>query len=111
MSEFALAAFIAAVFLLAGGIKGVLGLGLPTVGMGLLSVVMPPAQAAGIVVIPALATNIWQVAVGPALLALLRRFAWMIVATVIGTFSTVGFLTSSSGSTATGVLGAVLAAY
>src|SRR5687767_4680814 len=47
MSELGLAVFIAAVFLLAGGIKGVLGLGLPTVGMGLLSVVMPPAQAAG----------------------------------------------------------------
>ena len=111
MSEFTLALFIAAVFLFAGGIKGVLGLGLPTVGMGLLSLVVTPAQAAAIVVIPALVTNIWQVAVGPGLLMLVRRFAWMIVATVIGTFSTVGFLTSSSGPAATGVLGAVLAAY
>jgi uncharacterized membrane protein YfcA len=51
MSELSLAVFIAAVFLLAGGIKGVLGLGLPTVGMGLLSIVMTPAQAAGILVI------------------------------------------------------------
>lgn len=99
MSEFSLAAFIAAVFLLAGGIKGVLGLGLPTVGMGLLSIVMTPAQAAGILVIPALATNVWQVASGPALLSLLRRFALMIVATVVGTFSTVEFLTGSSQST------------
>lgn len=111
MSEFSLAAFIAAVFLLAGGVKGVLGLGLPTVGMGLLGIVMTPAQAAGILVIPALVTNIWQVAVGPALLALVRRFALMIVATVIGTFSTVEFLTRSSGSAAAGALGAVLAAY
>jgi len=53
----------------------------------------------------------WQVASGPALLSLLRRFALMIVATVIGTFSTVAFLTRSSQSTATGALGAVLAAY
>ena len=111
ISEFSLAVFIAAVFLLAGGIKGVLGLGLPTVGMGLLSIVMTPAQAAGILVIPALVTNMWQVALGPALLSLLRRFALMIVATVIGTFSTVEFLTRSSQSTATGALGAVLAAY
>ena len=109
MSEFALAVFIAAVFLLAGGVKGVLGLGLPTVGMGLLSLVMTPAQAAGIVVIPALVTNIWQVALGPTFLALVRRFALMIVATVIGTFSTVGFLTASGSFT--GALGAVLAAY
>lgn len=111
MSEFILVAFVAAIFLLAGGVKGVLGLGLPTVAMGLLSLVMTPAQAAGIMVIPALVTNIWQVAVGPALLTLVRRLFWMIVATVIGTFSTIGFLTASSGSTATGVLGAVLAAY
>src|SRR5215510_11490691 len=111
MSELALAGFIAAVFMLAGGVKGVLGLGLPTVGMGLLSIVMTPAQAAGILVIPALATNIWQIAVGPALLALLRRFALMIVATVIGTFSTVEFLTRSSQSTAAGALGTVLAVY
>jgi len=111
MSEFTLVAFVAAIFLLAGAVKGVLGLGLPTVAMGLLSLVMTPAQAAGIVLIPALVTNIWQVAVGPALLRLVRRLVWMIVATVIGTFSTVGFLTASSGSTTTGLLGAVLVAY
>lgn len=110
-AELGLAAFIGAVFLLAGGIKGVLGLGLPTVAMGLLSIVMTPVQAAGILVIPALVTNIWQVASGPALLSLLRRFALMIAATVIGTFATVEFLTGSSQSTVTGALGAVLAAY
>ena len=111
MSEFSLAVFIAAVFLLGGGVKGVLGLGLPTVGMGLLSIVMTPAQAASILVIPALVTNIWQIALGPALLSQLRRFAVMIIATVIGTFSTVEFLTRSSQSSASGALGAVLAAY
>ena len=110
MSGLALAVFIAAVFLLGGGIKGVLGLGLPTVGMGLLSIVMTPAQAASILVIPALVTNIWQIGLGPALLTLLRRFALMIVATVVGTFSTVEFLTRSSTSAA-GALGGVLAAY
>ena len=34
--------FIAAAFLLAGFVKGVIGLGLPTVSMGLLAVAMPP---------------------------------------------------------------------
>ena len=36
---------IAIAFLLAGFVKGALGLGLPTVSMGLLAVSMPPAQA------------------------------------------------------------------
>ena len=35
--------------------------------VGLLSIVMPPSQAAQLMVIPALATNIWQMAAGPAL--------------------------------------------
>ena len=43
---------IAATFLLAGFIKGVIGLGLPTVSMGLLAVTMPPAHALAIVIVP-----------------------------------------------------------
>ena len=50
--------FIGVAFLLAGFIKGAIGVGLPTVVMGLLSIVMPPAQAAALMVMPALATNV-----------------------------------------------------
>jgi hypothetical protein len=39
-------AFVSSTFVLAGFVKGVIGLGLPTVGMGLLAVVMTPAHAA-----------------------------------------------------------------
>ena len=46
-------------FLLAGFVKGVIGLGLPTISMGLLSMVMPPAQAAAILVVPSFVTNAW----------------------------------------------------
>ena len=56
---------IAIAFLLAGFVKGALGLGLPTVSMGLLAVSMPPAQALAIVIVPAIVTNIWQTFVGP----------------------------------------------
>jgi hypothetical protein len=103
-------AFIAAAFLFAGFIKGAIGIGLPTVVMGLLSIVMPPAQAAMLMVIPALATNIWQMAAGPALAALLRRYAWMIVAIFVGTFASIGLMTRTA-AFAGAALGAVLAAY
>ena len=56
--------FIAGVFLLAGFVKGVVGLGLPTVSMGLLSVTMAPSHALAIVIVPAVITNIWQTFVG-----------------------------------------------
>src|SRR2546421_422393 len=102
--------FIAFAFLFAGFIKGAVGIGLPTVVMGLLSIVMAPAQAATLMVMPALATNIWQMAAGPALGALLRRYATMIVAVFIGTFTTIGLMTKTT-AFAGAALGAVLAAY
>ena len=49
---------IGAAFLLAGFVKGVIGLGLPTVSMGLLAVTMTPGQAIAIVIVPAIVTNI-----------------------------------------------------
>lgn len=102
-------AYVAAAFVAAGFIKGAVGIGLPTVVVGLLSIIMPPTQAAQLMVMPALATNIWQMTSGPALGALLRRYATMIVAIFAGTFATVGFMTSNA---LTGMaLGAVLAAY
>ena len=63
----------AGAFLLAGFVKGVIGLGLPTVSIGVLGLLMTPAQAAAILVVPSLVTNIWQAAVGGGLIALAQR--------------------------------------
>jgi uncharacterized protein len=68
-------AAIAGAFLLAGFVKGVIGLGLPTVSIGLLGLLMTPAQAAAILVVPSLVTNTWQAAVGGGLLALAATVA------------------------------------
>ena len=65
-------AFVSSTFVLAGFVKGVIGLGLPTVAMGLLAVVMTPAQAAALLTLPSFLTNVWQ-AMGPGFLPLLRR--------------------------------------
>ena len=70
----------AGAFLAAGFVKGVIGLGLPTVAIGLLGLLMTPAQAAAILVVPSLVTNIWQFAVGGHLLALVRRMWPMLMA-------------------------------
>src|SRR5260370_25596162 len=64
---------IAAAFLLAGFIKGAIGMGLPTVSMGLLAVTMQPSRALAIVIVPAIITNIWQTFVGPYLRDIIRR--------------------------------------
>src|SRR5260370_8469718 len=57
--------FIAAAFLFAGFVKGVIGLGLPTVSMGLLAVTMQPSHALAIVIVPAVVTNLWHTFLAP----------------------------------------------
>src|ERR1700755_3381283 len=83
---------IAAVFVLAGFVKGVIGLGLPTVAMGLLAVSMPPARALAIVIVPAIVTNIWQTFVGPYLRDIIRRLWPLMVGTVIGIWCGAGLM-------------------
>lgn len=75
---------IAAVFGIAGFVKGVIGLGLPTVSMGLLAVAMTPLQALTIVIVPAIVTNIWQTFAGPYLGDIVRRLWPLLLGTGFG---------------------------
>src|SRR5436305_7158728 len=102
---------IAAVFLLAGLVKGVLGLGLPTVGMGLLAVSMPPAHALAIVIVPAIITNIWQTFVGPYLRDITRRLWPLMAGTAIGIWCSAGLMTGPYARYGTIVLGVLLVIY
>src|SRR4029079_538912 len=102
---------IAAVFLLAGFIKGTLGLGLPTVAMGLLAVTMPPAQASALVIVPAIVTNIWQTFVGGYLRDILRRLWPLMVGTVIGIWLNGGLLTGPYAPYGKVFLGVMLMVY
>ncbi len=60
-------------FLLAGMVKGVIGLGLPTVSLGLLVASFDLTTAMSLLIVPSFATNIWQATVGGHLLTLLKR--------------------------------------
>lgn len=102
---------IAAAFLLAGFIKGVIGLGLPTVSMGLLAVTMPPSQAIAIVIVPAIVTNIWQTFGGPYLRDILRRLWPLMLGTVFGIWLNAGLLTGPYAPYGTVVLGTLLVIY
>ena len=84
---------VTATFLLAGFVKGALGLGLPTVSMGLLAVSMPPAQAIAIVIVPAIVTNIWQTFRGPYLRDIFRRLWPLLIGTAAGIWLNAGSLT------------------
>jgi uncharacterized membrane protein YfcA len=102
---------IAAAFLLAGFIKGVIGLGLPTVSMGLLAVTMQPSHALAIVIVPAVVTNIWQTFVGPYLRDIIQRLWPLMVGTVIGIWLNAGMLTGPYARYVPIVLGVLLVIY
>lgn len=112
MNDFpVLVIWITFAFAAAGFVKGVVGMGLPTVAIGLLSIVMPTVSAAAILVIPSLFTNLWQLFAGPQFAGLLRRFVSMMLAVCAGTFMGISVLTGPSAATAGAALGAVLMAY
>lgn len=102
---------IAAVFAWGGFVKGVIGLGLPTLVMGVLSVAMPAAEAAALLVVPALLTNVWQIG-GPGLVALLRRLAPMLLGVCAGVWAGADWLARSGpAGWPTAGLGAALMLY
>jgi uncharacterized protein len=102
---------IAAAFLLAGFVKGTIGLGLPTVSMGLLAVTMPPARALAIVIVPAIVTNIWQTFGGPYLRDIVRRLWPLMIGTVVGIWLNSGMLTGPYAHYGPIVLGVLLVIY
>ena len=98
-------------FLLAGFVKGVIGLGLPTVSMGLLSLVMAPAKAASLLIVPSFVTNVWQLAAGPSFRRLAYRLWPMLAGVVLGTLAGTGLLTGSHAGQAAIALGVLLMLY
>ena len=102
---------IAGAYLLAGFVKGVIGMGLPTVAIGLLGQIMTPAQAAAILVVPSLVTNIWQMTAGGRLFELLKRLWPLLAGICVGTWLGAIFLPHSGSEEATVWLGVLLAIY
>ena len=104
-------AYMALVFCLAGLVKGVIGLGLPTVAIGLLGLVMLPTRAAAVLVVPSMVTNLWQLGQGPALRPLAARLWPLLVATSASILASSWVLHGLVGPRANGWLGLALVAY
>ncbi len=78
----AMLAVVVLTFFLAGAVKGVIGLGLPTVSLGLLTAVLDLPSAMALLIIPSLMTNLWQASVGGNGLRIFKRtWLFLILAT------------------------------
>lgn len=70
-------------FVIAGTVKGAVGLGMTAIPVGLLTTLIDLKTAMALVVLPALATNVWQVATGGHARTLIERlWPFLIVACV-----------------------------
>ena len=74
---------VAVTFLLAGIVKGVIGLGLPTVSLAVLSIAINLPTAMALLLVPSFVTNFWQALVGGnGKLILTRIWPFLLMATV-----------------------------
>jgi len=106
-----LAGVVVLVFLFAGLVKGVVGLGLPTVAITLLALILGVKEAMALMLAPAFFTNVWQGLAGGQFLPIWRRTWTMITAAVIFTFLAVEILARADAEVLRGILGVLLFAY
>lgn len=101
---------VSGIFFAAGIVKGVLGMGLPTLAMGLLGLLMPVPQAASLLTLPSLVTNVWQAVAGGALRGLLRKL-WRLQAGIVAGVVCAGLMPQQQDGSARMLLGTCLLAY
>jgi uncharacterized membrane protein YfcA len=102
---------VALAFLLAGFVKGVIGLGLPAVSLAVLTATLGLKSAMAILLAPSFVTNVWQALVGGHLAAILRRTWTLLLGVCLATWLGVGVLAKANADVLAGLLGLVLAGY
>lgn len=104
-------AVIAGVLLLAGTVKGVVGLGLPTVSLALLTPILGLADAMAAMLLASFLTNLQQALSGGGTGAMLRRFWPFLAAVAVGTLATSGAVAAVDPALLVTILGATIAVY
>lgn len=100
-----------AVFLVAGTVKGLVGIGLPTITIALTSLVLPLTESVALITLPTVITNVWQAAVGGRFRYIVRRHWPLIVPLVAALYLTMWLAGQKGPGWASFVLGVVLVAY
>ncbi|GKX51725.1 membrane protein [Budvicia aquatica] len=103
--------YLSLIFILAGFVKGVTGMGLPTVAMGLLGMFMPLPIAAALLVIPSFVTNMLQLFTGPSVRLIISRLWLMMLLIVVGTVSASSLLITINPAWSAFALGVALIVY
>lgn len=108
MPDLSLIAFASAVLLLAGTVKGLIGLGMPTVALALLTLQIDARSALALVVVPMLLSNVWQFWRGPDRIGCIRQHWRYAVILILFVAATVWFSQSAPDRLLRGVLGVLV---
>ena len=106
-----LMAIVVASFLLAGLVKGLVGLGLPTIALALLATQLDLKEAIPLVLVPSLATNAWQAFSGGALKTLGKRLWPLLVPACLTIWVGASLLAQWDAKMLSGLFGLLLTAY
>lgn len=111
MVDFASLLVVAGTFLIAGSVKGVIGLGLPPVSLALLTVALDLPTAMALMLIPSFATNTWQSMVGGNARAILVRLWPFLAMATLTVWIGAAALTRVNLTYLTALLGSLLIIY
>ena len=104
-------AFGLAVFLIAGTVKGLVGLGLPTIVIALTTLMLPLTESIALIALPTIVTNLWQAVVGGQFRRILRRQWPLILPLAISLYVTMWLVGQKGPNWAFLVLAVVLIVY
>lgn len=105
------AVVIGLTFLLAGTVKGVIGLGLPTVSLGVLTAALDLTTAMALLIVPSFVTNVWQAMAGRNTQQIVRRIRLFLVLATLAVWPGSYALATVELSTLSMLLGTLLLIY
>ncbi|KIC49699.1 sulfite exporter TauE/SafE family protein [Tateyamaria sp. ANG-S1] len=108
MPDPSMIAFASAVLLLAGTVKGFIGLGMPTVALALLTLQLDARSAVSLIVIPMLLSNVWQFWRGPDMVGCVKQHWRYAVILILFVAATIWFSQTAPDQLLRGVLGAFI---
>lgn len=104
-------AFVAVTGLLAGLVKGTVGMGMKVVMLGLLATIVALPVAIALIIVPGIVSNLWQIFEGPPLTETLRRTWSLFAVFCVGIWVGTEILVLADPAVLTIVLGSLLIVY
>ena len=111
MDDFNFIALVLVVFLIAGSVKGVVGLGLPTVSLAILATFVGVKEAIVLMLVPSFVANVWQALAGGELVNIIKRTWTLLAAAAAATFVGADILADADAVVLRTMLGMLLAIY